>query len=87
MNPVRQAKAARLCRRLAQAVAAIAPQGIGAWPEAWDIVDPASAEFLSLLTQWEASGDAEILPRLEAAYDAVLAAWTEAVERFTREAA
>ena len=49
----------KLCQRLVGDVAAITPEGIGRWPEAWEIVDSPSAELMVALTAWEATGSEE----------------------------
>jgi hypothetical protein len=77
----------KMCERLAAAVSAIAPAGIGAWPQAWEVVGPASADFMELLTRWEDTGKKALLPRIRTAYDDVLAAWKRAAEQYERETA
>ena len=42
-----------LCHRLAARVADIAPEGIGSWDPAWDIVGGPDAEFMLALSLWE----------------------------------
>ena len=77
-----RAEAARkLCEHLACDVAAIAPVGIGHWPEAWEIVAPADSSFVIALTAWEATGSESDRTKVRAAYHAVLAAWGTAVEQ------
>jgi len=72
----------RLCRRLAEEVAEIAPQGIGRWDRAWEIVDGPSAAFMIALTRWEATGSERDKPPLRTAYYAVLEAWREATAEY-----
>ncbi len=83
-----RAEAARkLCEQLVDDVAAIAPEGIGRWPEAWDIVDPPSAELMVALAAWEATGLEEDRARVRVWYGRVLAAWKEAARQYEREIA
>jgi hypothetical protein len=77
----------QMCERLTSAVAAVAPAGVGAWPQAWEVVGPASAAFMELLTRWEDSGDRALLPEIRAAYDNVLSAWRRAAEQYEQETA
>jgi hypothetical protein len=81
----RRERGTRLCRKLATEVSERAPEGIGSWEPAWDIVAPHDAEFLRALVAWEATGAEELKPRIRAAYFSVLKAWTEAARQFERE--
>ena len=81
-----RAEAARkLCERLAQDVAAIAPVGIGYWAEAWEIVAAADASFVILLSAWEATGSEADRTKVRAAFNAVLDAWREAVRQYEEQ--
>ncbi len=78
----RQDRGTELCQRLSEAVADIAPSGIGHWDRTWEIVGPADAQFMVALSDWESEPTAEALATVTAAYDACLAAWTDAVSQF-----
>lgn len=83
-----RAEAARkLCEHLARDVAAIAPVGIGHWPEAWDIVAAHDTSFVIALSVWEATGSEADRARVRAAYTSVLDAWREATRLYERETA
>ena len=77
----------RLCRRLAKDVAHLAPEGIGRWDRAWDIVGPSDAEFMLALAKWEETGSEDDKPALRAAYFAVLDAWRQAAAEYGRQGA
>ena len=75
-----RAEAARkLCEQLARDVAAIAPVGIGHWPEAWDIVAAHDTSFVIALSVWEATGFEADRAKVRMAYTSVLDAWRKAV--------
>lgn len=74
--------ATELCRRLAHDVTQLAPEGIGHWPQAWDIVADADARFLISLTDWEATGAERERVILRTAYLAVIDAWQRAVGQY-----
>ena len=83
-----RAEAARkLCEQLARDVAAIAPVGIGHWPEAWDIVAAHDTSFVIALSVWEATGSEADRARVRAAYTSVLDSWREATRLYERETA
>ena len=77
----------KLCQQLAGDVAAVAPEGIGRWPEVWDIVDAPSAELMIAITAWEATGSEEDRAKVREWYRRVIAAWEEAGRAFEREVA
>jgi hypothetical protein len=83
----RRERGTLLCRRLAEDVAKLAPEGIGAWTRTWEIVADADSSFMVALTSWEATGDDSMRPALRAAYARALDAWREAVAEWQREAA
>jgi hypothetical protein len=78
----RRDRGTELCRRLAQDVSEIAPPLIGHWDKAWDLVGDADAHFMATLSGWESDPSPEALATVSAAYDAVLAAWRDAVSQF-----
>jgi len=71
----RQERGTALCRQLTADVAKVAPEGIGGWAPAWDIVADADVRFLSTLSAWEAAPSEATRLRVKAAYEAVLDAW------------
>ena len=77
----------KLCQQLAGDVAAVVPEGIGRWPEAWDIVDAPTAEFMIAITAWEVTGLEEDRGRVREWYKRVIAAWKDAGRRYERELA
>lgn len=86
MSTARRDRATELCRRLATDVARVAPPGLGTWEPAWKIISDPSDRFLDLLNEWEATGTPELRPAISEAYDAVVAAWTDAASRYTGRA-
>ena len=88
MNPAsfppdeRRRRGTALCQRLAEDVVAIVPDGIGAWPPAWDLVADADADFLSKLTAWEVAPSEPARLRVRAAYFAVVDAWRNAARQY-----
>ena len=68
----------KFCERLARDVAEIAPDAIGGWGPAWEIVAAADADFIIALTRWEATGSTEHRELVRPAYDGVLDAWRRA---------
>lgn len=82
----RREKGRRLCRRLAEDVAAIAPPGLGLWPQAWETVQRPSTELLDVLLEWQRTGDATLVARIRELYDATVESWREAARRFEHEA-
>ena len=83
----RQAKGKILCQKLAEAVASVAPKGIGRWDRCWEVVDGPSAEFMTALSAWEIDPSDVTMQRVSDAYDAVMAAWRVAVAEYTTEGA
>jgi len=78
----RRDRGAELCRRLSAEIAKVAPAGLGTWAPAWEIVEEASTRFLDLLNEWERTGNPDLRPAIREAYDATVAAWTEAARRY-----
>ena len=78
-------RGSKICRKLTQEVAALAPSGIGRWPTTWDIVAESDADFMIALSRWEADPTDEAKERVRATYGAVLSAWQTAVAEFERE--
>ena len=83
----RQAKGKILCQKLAEAVAKIAPNGIGRWDRCWEVVDAPSVEFMIELSAWEVDPSDVTMQRVSNAYDAVMAAWRIAVSEYVAEGA
>ena len=82
MTPDRSDRARQLCERLTADVAVLTPPGIGHWDQTWETVGDADAEFMVALSGWQSDPTPEALATVTAAYDAVLAAWGNAVLRF-----
>lgn len=82
MNSDLHHRGTQICRRLSAAVAEIAPDGIGRWVPAWDIVAPADAEFMIALADWEADPTDDAKLRVKATYTAVLDAWRRAAVEY-----
>ena len=78
----RRNRGTELCKRFAADVAKIAPQGIGVWDLAWEIVNDADSTFVVELTAWEAAPSEPARLKVRAAYEAVLGAWREAAHQF-----
>ena len=76
--------ATQVCRNLAAEVAGIAPNGIGHWAGAWDIVADADFELVQTLGTWEFEPSDEGQARVRATYNAVLAAWRRAVAQWQK---
>ncbi|HET9948848.1 MAG TPA: hypothetical protein VFQ22_07995 [Longimicrobiales bacterium] len=73
-----------ICQRLASEIAAMVPEGIGAWEPAWAIVAEADADFLAALSGWEADPSEASTQRVREAYQGVLDAWRAAAAEFER---
>jgi hypothetical protein len=71
-----------LCGHLAADVVKLAPEGVGRWERAWEIVAAADADFILALAHWEATGLDADKPALRAAYFAVLDAWKRAATEY-----
>ncbi len=67
----RQETGRLLSRKLAEAVAIIAPRGIGRWDRCWEVVDAPSGEFMTALSAWEIDPSDVTMQRVS---DAVMAA-------------
>jgi hypothetical protein len=74
----RHGRSPLICRRLAKAVAMVAPAGLGYWPRAWELVEEPSRQFLDALDEWVCGGTADARAELQMAADAVVAAWFSA---------
>ena len=83
----RQGKGKILFQKLAEAVAKIAPNGIGRWDRCWEVVDAPSAEYMIALSAWEIDPSNVTMQRVSNAYDAVMAAWRMAVSEYVAEGA
>ena len=88
MNPAdlspeeRQERGKKLCKQLARDVASVAPEGIGHWGPAWEIVGDADAEFVLALTYWESAPSSVARKRLREAYRRVMSVWGRAVTKY-----
>ena len=83
----RQEKGRLLSWKLAEAVAIIAPRGIGRWDRCWEVVDAPGGEFMTALSSWERDPSDVTMQRVSDAYDAVMEAWHVAVAEYTTEGA
>ena len=81
----RQAKGQLLCQKLTEAVANIAPRGIGRWDRVWQIVDAPSARFMLALSAWETGPSNDAAMNVSSAYDDVLDAWRVAAAEYAAE--
>ncbi len=81
----RQQKGQLLCQKLAEAVAGIAPKGIGHWDRAWEIVDRPSVKFMLALTAWETNPSTDVAKAVSRAYDDLLSAWRVAADEYAAE--
>ena len=75
-------RATQICQRLSKAVSELVPEGIGYWPEAWEIVAKSDADFMLALAMWEADPTDESAAGVKAAYKAVLNAWRRAATEY-----
>lgn len=76
--------ARELCQFLTDTITRRAPIGLSAWRKTWLITSEASANFIEVLTRWEASGhDADLVELLERCHR-LLDAWALAVDEFER---
>ena len=83
----RQETGRLLSRKLAEAVAIIAPRGIGRWDRCWEVVDGPGANYMTALSAWEIDPSDVTMQRVSDAYDAVMAAWRIAVSEYVAEGA
>ncbi|HUE96838.1 MAG TPA: hypothetical protein VMN39_09270 [Longimicrobiaceae bacterium] len=77
--------ATKLCQRLTSEVSAIAPVGLGHWPETWEIVGDADSAFMLALVGWERTGSEADRVKVRDAYNRVLDAWREAARRYEEQ--
>ena len=81
----RQKKGQLLCAKLSEAVAHIAPGGIGRWDRVWEIVDRPSVKFMLALTEWETNPCTDAAKAVSHAYDDVVTAWRVAADEYATE--
>lgn len=67
-----------ICRRVAERVRKVAPEGIGHWDPAWDYVAAPSDRFLDALDVWLGDDNEETRSHLQAAADDLIQAWMKA---------
>lgn len=76
-------RATEICRRLTADVAEIAPQGIGRWARAWEVVDAPSVDFWVALMEWESNPSSEdAKDRVRSAYRTLIEAWHQASSEY-----
>ena len=74
----RRRRATKLCETIAAEANELAPTGIGNWPECWEIVGDADAEFMLALVKWEHTGSDADKESVRTAYGRVLDSWRKA---------
>ena len=67
-----------VCRRLGTCVGQVAPEGVGRWDRAWELVADPSSAFLEALDAWKREDTLETRGRLQAAADEVVQTWWKA---------
>lgn len=72
----------QICRRLSVAVDRVAPEGIGHWPRAWEIVEAPDVDFLLALARWEHGPNVDTAADVKVTYNAVLEAWKQAIREY-----
>lgn len=80
-------RAERMNLRMCSAITAIAPPGVGRWPEAWKLTAEADRRWIRALKKWEQNENAETTAELRVAFDAFLEAWKAVVVEWRRQAA
>ena len=63
-------------------IAAIVPDGIGSWPEAWEIVGDADTAYSKAVSAWAKDPGAKTGRAASDAHDVLLDAWREASDQF-----
>lgn len=71
-----------LCKWANDQIAQEAPVGLSAWGRTWLLVSEAGADFLGVLTRWEASGGDTDLAELHERCIQLLDAWNRAGNKF-----
>jgi hypothetical protein len=78
----RVAYSRQICRRLAEKIGEFAPQGLGHWDRAWELVGPASDRFLDALGLWVEEDTPDGRQEVQRAADRLLEAWIHASARY-----
>lgn len=76
-----------MCREIAVYIGEQVSPGLGAWPEAWEIVDDASRAFDDAARRWVEHGHAGGYQELEQAGVALVEAWRRADAAYQGRAA
>lgn len=71
-----------LCRRLNDRIREVAPEGLGRWPAAWELVEDPSDVFLDRLREWKRSDTPATRARLNEAATALVDAWKRAAQKW-----
>ncbi|HKK08770.1 MAG TPA: hypothetical protein VKA44_07795 [Gemmatimonadota bacterium] len=71
-----------ICQRVTRRIGEVAPEGIGRWDPAWEIVAPPSDAFLDVLDAWLNDDSPDTRAALQAAADDLVRAWREAGRRY-----
>ena len=74
--------ARELCQFLTDTITRRAPIGLSAWRKTWLITSEASADFLEVLTRWEANGSDTDLAELSERCNRLLDSWACAADAF-----
>ena len=78
----RHEKARIVAERVAALVREVAPEGLGHWDPAWELVAAPSDVFMDRLAEWEATDSPVTRSQLEAASTALVEAWAEAARQW-----
>lgn len=77
-----------MCIRLAGAVAAVVPDGVGSWGQAWTLTAESDRRWMRALAAWEENDTPATVAALRVAFDDVVNAWKTVTHLWkTREAA
>ncbi len=71
-----------VAERVVARIREVAPEGLGRWDLAWELVAAPSDAFLDRLAEWEATDSPVTRRRLATASAALVAAWAEAARQW-----
>jgi len=74
-----------IVKKVVVRIAEVAPQGLGRWDRAWDLIEEPSNAFLDALAVWERSDTADTRRRLQSAADEFVRAWRCAAEEWVED--
>lgn len=78
----RSEKARIVAARVAERIREVAPEGLGHWGPAWDLVGTPSDAFMDRLAEWEAADSPITRSHVETTGGALVAAWAEAARQW-----